>query len=65
MLKPERHARLTDLLTKMDVPSEKAKAKDIHDIHWLGRNVGLQNSEHPDIEEVRELLNEAGARMVM
>lgn len=57
--------RLRTLLTTMDVPSEKAKVADDGDIQWLGRNLGLRNSDHPDMEEARSLLEEAGARLVM
>lgn len=57
--------RLRTLLTTMDVPTEKAKVADDRDVQWLGRNLGLHNSDHPDIEETRSLLEEAGARLVM
>lgn len=57
--------RLRTLLTTMDVPSEKAKVADDRDVQWLGRNLGLRNSDHPDMEEARNLLEEAGARLVM
>ncbi|WP_298842119.1 hypothetical protein [uncultured Salinicola sp.] len=57
--------RLRTLLTNMDVPNEKAKIADERDIQWLGRNLGLRNSDHPDIEEARGILESLGARLVM
>lgn len=57
--------RLRALLTTMDVPSEKAKVADDRDVQWLGRNLGLRNSDHSNIEEAREILESLGARLVM
>lgn len=58
-------ATLRQILPEMTVPVERAKIRDHGDIHWLGRNVGVNNAFHPRIEEVRNLLRKAGARMVM
>ena len=45
--------------------SARAELRDEANIHWLGRNLAIQNSTHPQIEEARELLETAGARMVL
>lgn len=58
-------SKLVEILSTMDVPVERAKVRDEQDINWLGRNLALQNGNHPRIDEARELLEDAGARLVM
>ena len=57
--------RLHQVMATMDVPEQKATATESHDIQWLGRNLGLRNADHPDIEEARQILESLGARLVM
>lgn len=45
--------RLDEILEKMNVP-DKRKG----DLHWLNRNVWIQNDWHPDIKECCNLVNE-------
>ena len=63
--KMSEHSKLVELLSTMNVPSERAKVRDEQDIHWLGRNLAMQNADHPRLDEARELLEGAGARMVV
>lgn len=56
---------LTQLMHDMDVPPAKAQMQSDTDIHWLGRNLGLNNASHPQIDRARTLLEELGARLVM
>ena len=56
---------LSRLLSSMDVPSARVQIRDESDVHWLGRNVALNNPEHEHLERVRKLLKTLGARMVM
>lgn len=56
---------LSRLLSSMDVPSARAQIRDDNDVHWLGRNVALNNPDHKHLERVRKLLKTLGARMVM
>ena len=57
--------RLRAIMKTMDVPPQKAEASDPASIQWLGRNLGLRNASHPDMEEARGILEKAGARMVV
>jgi hypothetical protein len=56
---------LRQILPEMNVPAERTKIRDDADLHWLGRNVGISNHQHPRMDEVRGLLRQAGARMVI
>jgi hypothetical protein len=55
---------LLKLLDAMNVP-ESRKDLDEQNINWLGRNLALQNSNHPGIDTARELLEKLGARLVI
>jgi len=57
--------RLREILSTMTLPVQKAGAGTDADIQWLGRNVALRNAGHPDLDEARDLLEKAGARLVM
>lgn len=37
---------LQDMLSNMDLPSERKKVRDRQDVLWLLRNLGIRNSEH-------------------
>ena len=45
--------RLTELLQGMDVPPRRIETQDWA---WMGRNLGVRNSGHPDFAEARELI---------
>lgn len=62
---PTDELKLRTLLSEMDVPAMRALVRDDSDVHWLGRNVALNNPDHPFLPEVRRLLKARGARMVM
>ena len=57
-------AELSSLLKTMDVPPARIQANP-EDIHWLGRNVALNNAGDPNLPRVRQLLVGLGARLVM
>ena len=57
--------RLRVIMGTMEVPPQKAQAATDTDIQWLGRNLGLRNAAHPDMEEARDLLEGAGAKLVV
>lgn len=57
--------RLQSLLETMNVPAARKSVANQADIHWLGRNLAIQNSEHPAIEAAREELERLGARLVL
>lgn len=57
--------QLRNLIASMTLPGERKIAQTDRDIQWLGRNVAIQNSSHPNIEDVRTLLRDLGARVVL
>ncbi|MBS7671374.1 hypothetical protein [Croceicoccus gelatinilyticus] len=57
--------RLQSLLETMNVPVARKAVATQADIHWLGRNLAIQNSAHPEIEAAREELERLGARLVL
>jgi len=48
--------RLRVLLDCMDVPDYRKRIDEIHNLQWLDRNIGINNSFHKDYGEVRWLL---------
>lgn len=53
------------LLEPMDLPfMRKSPSTDV-EIHWLGRNISMRNSGHPNIDAARFLLNQLGAKLVI
>ena len=42
---------LRDILSNMEIPLDR-----FDDIFWLNRNIGIRNSQHPDIQEARNLI---------
>lgn len=41
-------ANLTRLLTPMDIPAMRRDLDNLENIHWLIRNLGINNSSHED-----------------
>lgn len=56
---------LKAVLARMDVPTARAEVRDEADIHWLGRNLAMNNPEGADLEGAREHLKALGARMIL
>ena len=44
-------ANLTRLLTPMDIPAMRRDLDKPENIHWLIRNLGINNSSHEDYRE--------------
>jgi hypothetical protein len=44
---------IEEIAKSMDVPAQR-----VRDIHWLNRNVGIRNSEHPRFAELLDKLKE-------
>ena len=44
-------ANLTKLLTPMDIPAMRRDLDKPENIHWLIRNLGINNSSHEDYRE--------------
>lgn len=44
---------LRDILSNMEIPPDR-----FDDIFWLNRNIGIRNSQHPDIGEARNLIRD-------
>lgn len=47
--------RLQEILDTMEIPKERKT-----DIKWLRRNIRINNSNHPDIEEAVEIMKKWG-----
>jgi len=47
--------QLKELLNNMDVP-EKRKELNLQNLRWLGRNLAIQNRNHPDFPMAKQLL---------
>lgn len=57
-------ANLKTALETMNVPPARL-ALSATDIQWLGRNLAMRNSAHPDLDRARELLRASGAILVL
>ncbi len=44
-------AELDKILSTMDIPQKR-----VSDIHWLSRNLGIRNQNHPDYARAMELI---------
>lgn len=47
--------RLQEILDTMEIPKERKT-----DIKWLRRNIRINNSNHPDIDEAVEIMKKWG-----
>lgn len=57
----ERDAKVAEvlrLISKMHLPSRRKHAESTENLRWLNRNLGIQNSEHPNFNAAMELLKE-------
>jgi hypothetical protein len=50
---PNKFDQLQDILATMDVPEIRKG-----DMRWLGRNLGVQNANHPQYSEAMDLLRQ-------
>lgn len=37
----------------------------MQDLHWLGRNMALKNSDHPQLAAARKYLERRGGRLIL
>lgn len=56
---------LRNLIADMDLPHQRKSPVNIQDLHWLGRNMALKNSGHPQLDAARNELERLGARLVL
>lgn len=49
--------RLDQILATMDIPAMRRDTGQISNLRWLNRNVGINNAQHPQFGELREILN--------
>lgn len=61
----EKLEELRNVLEGLDAPSERKKLQTDMDIHWLGRNLAMNNPPSDDLTRAKTLLKEVGARMVL
>ena len=52
----EGRRRLLEILATMEIPKMRL---DRRDWKWMMRNIGINNSEHPELKEAVKLLREA------
>ena len=50
--------RIDEILSTMDIPTMRRDTGDISNLRWLHRNVGIQNANHPQFHELRNILNQ-------
>ena len=61
----DKRDELRSLLANLDAPSERKKLENEMDIHWLGRNLAVNNPPSEELQQAKILLKELGARMVL
>jgi hypothetical protein len=52
----EGRKRLLEILATMEIPQMRLERRDWR---WMMRNIGVRNSEHPNLKETVKLLREA------
>lgn len=65
MLEGENADRLRAILEVLNAPTERKKIRDDSDLHWLGRNLWINNPQSVLLDEARDLMEAMGARLVM
>mgnify|MGYP003148190208 CR=1 FL=1 len=58
MTNRRRQRHIEKLLEEFDVPDKRRAISKKSNIRWLLRNVGTNNSDHPDINHLRDCLKE-------
>jgi hypothetical protein len=58
MTNRRRQRHIEKLLEEFDVPDKRRAISKKSNIRWLLRNVGANNSDHPDINHLRKCLKE-------
>lgn len=51
-------AQLHTILRTMDIPEYR-----FNDIHWLGRNIGVKNREHPEFDRAISLIRDISSEI--
>jgi len=51
---------LRDLLESMDIPEFRRNIENRANLEWLGRNLFIKNSNHPNFPEVIRILEQLG-----
>ena len=49
--------RLEEIIATMDIPAMRRDVGDMSNLRWLNRNVGINNGQHPQFGELRQILN--------
>lgn len=55
--------RLLEILRSMDIPQFR-RVVDPDGLKWLGRNIGIANGNHPDLEEALDLMRKLSVEEV-
>jgi hypothetical protein len=58
-------SRLHQALETMNVPAQKKSATEMQDLRWLGRNIAMQNANHPQFKVAAGALEELGVTFVL
>lgn len=58
-------ATLHQAIATMSLPEQKKTSTDMQDLRWLGRNMGIQNAQHPQFQNAAAALKELGVRFVI
>jgi phosphopantothenoylcysteine synthetase/decarboxylase len=53
---------LADLISDMDVPSERRELKP-EDLRWLSRNLPINNADHPNLDHAMSHIDLLGGRL--
>lgn len=51
-------SKLTKLLRNMDIPTHRKTKHTPENLKWLGKNIGVRNSNHKNYNEVTSILSE-------
>ena len=56
---------LKEAIKDMDIPEMRKNVGNMADVRWIGRNMGIRNSSHPNFDQARGLLRQLGAGLVI
>jgi len=58
-------ASLKEAIKDMNIPEMRKNVGNMSDVRWIGRNMAIRNSGHPNFEQARDLLRQLGAGLVI
>lgn len=54
----DRRKMLSSILDSFDIPDRVRDLSSLRNLQWLGRNMGINNGDHPEFDTAKQLLRD-------